>query len=472
MKKVLQFKILVVFLSVGLFLSTHQQLKACSTFMLHKGGKLIFGYNLNEGDLAIPGILFVNKRGVFKMGRSLNEMMFKEVKKPSKLSWISQYGSVTFNVFGRDLPNGGMNEAGFFIEEMNGDTEYPQGDSLQKLSQMSWIQYLLDNCATIDEAFELTKNIEIDGWNWHYFLGDASGDCASLTFVKGKMKINRGKNMPIKGLFNTPYDREMEIAKYFKNFGGLYEVEMDNPNVPRFVKAKQLIQNFDPAQNIVDYGFYILDKIQVNDKPEWSIVFDPIKKQIFFRTRLNPEIKELSFNDLDFSSKSELCLIQNIDVEQGGNIKELLHPYTEKEMKGFLVSFVSLIGDGFFRVGGLEPIKSIENLTNNWERAEDPRNQFFKGRWVTKPKKVGDKTMVLNLESNKNAVSGEVTTKNGSVCRIDHLFVIDKKITLTFLTKSGRLLELKGEFVGDKLEAKVYGIESYLGKYVFYREAN
>ena len=57
------------------------KVSACSTIMLHKGDELVFGHNLNEGDLGVPGIVFVNKRGVYKMGRSLNELMFKEITK-------------------------------------------------------------------------------------------------------------------------------------------------------------------------------------------------------------------------------------------------------------------------------------------------------------------------------------------------------------------------------------------------------
>ncbi len=457
-------------LIMSLTLLNTTKTNACSTFMLHKGGKLIFGHNLNEGDIGVPGIVFVNKRGVFKMGRSLNELMFKEVAKPSKLNWISRYGSVTFNNFGRDLPDGGMNETGFFIEEMNEDTEYPQGDSLHKLSQMGWMQYLLDNCSTLDEAFELTKGIEIDGWTWHYFLGDASGDCAALTFVNGKMKINRDEKMPVKALFNTAYDREMEIAKYYDNFGGLYKVEMDNPEVPRFVKTAELIKNYNPDQNVIDYGFYILDKIKVSDVAEWSIVFDPLKKQVYFRTRLNPAIKQLSFNDIDFAAKSGPCLIQNMDIERGGDMKDLLHPYTAKEMKEFLNSLVDLVGEGFFKMGGLEPNESIANLTNHWQRAENVENQFFKGRWETKPENPKHEALVVNLLTNKNAIYGEMTASNGSVYKIDHLFLNDKNITLTFLTNSGQMLELKGVFNDDQLKAKVFGTESYLGEFVFFKK--
>jgi penicillin V acylase-like amidase (Ntn superfamily) len=52
---------------------------------------------------------------------------------------------VTFNVFGRDLPDGGINEDGLYIWEMNEEADYQTNDSLAKLNQMHWMQYILDN---------------------------------------------------------------------------------------------------------------------------------------------------------------------------------------------------------------------------------------------------------------------------------------------------------------------------------------
>ena len=36
--------------------------------------------------------------------------------KGTPASWVSKYGSVTFNQYGRELPTGGMNEAGLVVE--------------------------------------------------------------------------------------------------------------------------------------------------------------------------------------------------------------------------------------------------------------------------------------------------------------------------------------------------------------------
>jgi len=62
------------------------------------------------------------------------------VGQPAK--WVSAYGSVTFNQFGRELPLGRMNEAGLVIEIMwLTQTEYPHSDRRPALRELQWAQY-------------------------------------------------------------------------------------------------------------------------------------------------------------------------------------------------------------------------------------------------------------------------------------------------------------------------------------------
>ena len=50
----------------------------------------------------------MNRRGLKKTAFSTN----------SGLQWVSRFGSLTFNQFGFEFPNGGINEAGLVIEHM------------------------------------------------------------------------------------------------------------------------------------------------------------------------------------------------------------------------------------------------------------------------------------------------------------------------------------------------------------------
>ena len=193
-------------------------MQACSTFKLQKGNALLYGHNLNQPGMDVPGMVFINKRGVFKVGRSWSEMITPERSKPSTSSWISRYGSVTFSTFGRDMPDGGVNEAGLYIWEMNDDTEYPKNDSLPKLVQMNWMQYVLDNFATLDEAVASASEFEIDGWGWHFFVGDAQGRCAAVEFIKGKLvvQIDKANRTSVASFRGPGIDAGLEILAAVK----------------------------------------------------------------------------------------------------------------------------------------------------------------------------------------------------------------------------------------------------------------
>jgi len=449
-----------------LFHITDPALFACSTFKLQKGDALIYGHNLNEGDMGVPGLVFINKRGIFKTGRSWSELTTPNHLNPSDHCWISRYGSVTFNNFGKDFPDGGMNEAGLFIWEMNEDADYPQNDNLPKLNQMNWMQYILDNFSTMDEAILCASEIEIDGWGWHFFVGDAQGNTAAIAFVDGKVIVDSDDQMPVPALFNTPYKRELELLKYYKGFGGNYEPDVTNPKVPRFVRTAVLIDEFQTDQNPVDYGFYMLKTLRVYDDPEWSVLFDVREKMVYFRTRLNPEIKQLSLDDIDFTNR-ESALVLDIDQAEGGNVLSSFQNFTTQIMRDFTVNkMFPLFPQEFFTRGGITIEEYLERISTHSDLAMQPDRQFFVGIWenVTDTAKQ-ETTISVNMEAKNDAVLAFVS--NGKeTYPTDHLHLIGNKLQFTFITKGGSLLEITGVFQNDRLKINLNGIEDFYGSYI------
>lgn len=459
--------LIINFLLILVF-SNPIELVACSTFKLEKNGNLIYGHNLNEGDIGVSGLVFINKRSVFKMGRTLTELTTSEKTNPSSHSWISRYGSVTFNIFGNDLPDGGMNEEGLYIWEMNEEADYPKNENLPKLNQMNWMQYILDNYSSVDQAINCASEIEIDGWGWHYFVGDAKGNTAVIAFIDGKVSIVKNKDMSVPGLFNSPYNRELELIKYYEGFGGSYKIDLDDPNIPRFVKTAQLIHNYNPEENIVDYGFYMLDKIKVDDIAEWSIVYDAKAQMIYFKTRINPSIKSIALNKIDFSNSTPTQIL-NMDIEKKSNVNSLFEPYTNEIMSEFIESLlIPILPESFFTVGGITLDEYISRFSNHSEAAKQDSNQFFKGKWETKID--GAKTQFsIGLTTIGNAVKGLVSNEK-DVYEIDHLNMIGRDIKFTFKTHGGILVEIKANINDNLMSAKMLGIEQNMGDYTFYKK--
>src|SRR6266480_31929 len=138
-----------VFALLCLFLN---QTFACTTFCLVGKGEVLFGrnYDWTIGD----AFVLVNKRGVAKTATIIDS--------DNGAKWISKYGSVTFNQYGRENPTGGMNEAGLVVEQMWLDeTEYPRDAALPTIDTQEWIQYLLDTSATAAEAVRNATHVRI-----------------------------------------------------------------------------------------------------------------------------------------------------------------------------------------------------------------------------------------------------------------------------------------------------------------------
>ena len=448
--------------------SVSKNVLACSTFMLAKGPHLVFGHNLNENGIDVPGMVFVNKRGVFKTGRTWSEIINKDRSNPSAFTWISRYGSVTFNAFGRDFPDGGVNESGLYIWEMNEDADFPKNMNLPKLNQMHWMQYNLDIHSSIDQVIESAYGIEIDGWTWHFFVADSRGKSATIAFVDGDVVVHRDERMPVPALFNEPYDRELELLRYFEGFGGSYPVELDNMNTPRFAKAAVMLRDFNPDEDPVEYGFLILKNLTVAETPKWSVLIDLPSQTVYFKTRLNAEIKRFSMNELDFSNLTPAQIL-NMDISSGGDVRTQFHSYDDAEFFSFLMDLP--LPDEFFTVGGLTRSEFCDRATHHWHAAERPEIQLFAGSWVeveTKPgEPAADQRWIVTLATEGSSVSGEISRPSSGIVDVpmDHLKMVGDRLVFTFRKSkpSGEIFEVRAEVHGDRMFARLFGMEDDYG---------
>ena len=320
------FSLLLLLALCVAFIASHEVL-ACSSFLIEKDGVFIAGRNLDSNKFT-SGAIVINKRGIRKESRSWNELAYgQEVANP-RLTWVSKYGSIAFNTFGRDFVDGGMNEAGLFIQEMSlVENKYPEDTSKPRFFMMLWMQYVLDSFDSVDQVVKSANEVVIDGWNWHFFAADATGNTAAIEFVDGKPVLTYGKAMPVKVLANETYATEMDRLLKYEGFGGdkLVWLKGDerqrDPDEPveddRFVNAATLI-NRGPDSPLapLDYGMTILEEMAW-EGTQWSYVCDLTNKTIQFRTKDSPQLKTLSFADFDFDAASPTLML---DVHATGDV--------------------------------------------------------------------------------------------------------------------------------------------------------
>jgi len=244
----------------------------------------------------------VNKRGVSKIA------LISKSGGQAPAKWTSRYGSITFNQVGRELPFGGMNEAGLAVEQLIFKKgEYPSPDSRPAIIKHQWIQYQLDNFSTVEEVINSDAQLRIvkpGGGNvLHYMACDQRGDCAIIEFICGKLVYHTKETMPFNVITNTyTYAESIEYVKKYDGFDGKLPIPTGTDGLHRFVRAANMIKNYDPntSTSAVDYAFDILFNVK-QYTTLWNIVYDIKHFRIYFRTSVNYHIRYLDLKSFDFS---------------------------------------------------------------------------------------------------------------------------------------------------------------------------
>lgn len=300
---------------------------ACTTFCFRSPGGVVFGKNY---DWSIGyGLVVVNKRGVAKTAA------LEATDRPA--SWTAKYGSVTFNQFGRDTPNGGMNEAGLIVELMwLEDTKYPAADARPSVGTLGWIQYQLDRHATVQEVLDHADEIRISSSvPIHYLIADKSGAAATVEFLKGKLVCHEGSSLPVAALTNDTYDRSLDYLKRHQGFGGAAPPRSGPGSLDRFVRAAEAFRNFKADDSAVDYAFQTLANVAQGDYTKWSIVYDAGKQRIHFRTFDSPRVRFLDLKAFDFSCATPVKVL-DINAALAGDVAGKFVEYTREANRALI----------------------------------------------------------------------------------------------------------------------------------------
>jgi choloylglycine hydrolase len=264
-------------------------------------------YGRNYDWVTDAGMICTNLKGLSKTSM--------QTENGETISWISQFGSITFNQYGKEFPTGGMNEKGLVVELMWLDeTKYPTADNRPAVGVLQWIQYQLDNCSTIEEIIATDKKLRISATGTtplHYLVADANGKAAAIEFLNGKMIVHKGSDLSFPVLTNNTYDESVKSVKNSSSNG--------NNSLERFGEACKMIQQLNAGKTynpLNDYAFDILGKVSQGDFTKWSIVYDITNKTIQFRTNRFKQIKTLSFSGFDLNCTSTAKVW---DMNQGGN---------------------------------------------------------------------------------------------------------------------------------------------------------
>jgi penicillin V acylase-like amidase (Ntn superfamily) len=240
--------------------------------------------------------------------------------------WTSKYGSLVLTAYDMGTHEGvnekGLSAHALYLAEEN---SFPERDPKQQgIGIMQWVQYYLDNYATVAEAVEAQKSwafqieplILPNGFPTlvHVSLSDKTGDSAVIEFIGGKARIYHDRRFTV--MTNEPtYDKQIENLKQYRTFGGDKPLPGERSPTDRFVRAaywaSQLQKPANPAEGAA-FMFSVIRNVSVPfgagdpNRPNiastiFRTVIDHTGRRYYFESTYAPNVVWIDYSKLDFS---------------------------------------------------------------------------------------------------------------------------------------------------------------------------
>jgi penicillin V acylase-like amidase (Ntn superfamily) len=282
---------------ISLFLSvpmTH----ACSRVLKSDDQLAVMvGRNMDWYDKSMASDMLILPRGIKHRG----------FVQDNPLKWTSKYGSIVAQSYHKYVSDG-MNEKGLAVHGLSLDSDYGVRDASRPgISVIQWVQFYIDQFATVKEVVEFTRdeqNIQLVTFFFepsnkyvgiHIAIEDASGDSAIIEYLNGKSIIHHGRQYNT--LTNNPsFDKQLQNLHQYMDFGGQKSLPGTALPKDRFVRASYYLKHLpNPANNRekITYLFRVLENVSepyaINNVTPgvvptlWSVISDLTNKKYYYR---------------------------------------------------------------------------------------------------------------------------------------------------------------------------------------------
>ena len=241
--------------------------------------------------------------------------------------WTSKYGSLALSAYDMGTHEG-VNEKGLSAHALYLAVEAAFGErdtKLEAIGIMQWVQYFLDNYATVAEAVEAQKSFSFqieplilpNGFPTlvHVSISDKSGDSAVIEYIGGKAQIYHDKRFTV--MTNEPtYDKQIENLKQYRTFGGDKPLPGERTPTDRFVRAAYYANGLPQPANQGEgaaFMFSVIRNVSVPfgspdpEKPNvastiFRTVQDLTGSRYYFESTYAPNVVWIDMSKLDFST--------------------------------------------------------------------------------------------------------------------------------------------------------------------------
>jgi choloylglycine hydrolase len=319
--------------------------EACTRYLWSDNGYAVMVARTMDWPESTEPVLTVLPRGMARDGGMVDGAT---VVAENPARWTSRYGSVVTTLYGIGTADG-MNEAGLgaHMLYLNATDFGPRDPAKPGLHAGLWAQYVLDTSATVAEALEALKAVQIvmveargHRANVHLAIEDATGDSAIIEFIDGKPRVHHGREhrimtndptydeqiallakqdfskpsstMPLPGNV-SPVDRFQRVAYY----GAL----LPKPQNEREAVASALAI----ARNVsVPFGAPYKDFGIYNTEYRTAMNLDA--RRYYFELSNSPNLVWIDLADIDFAAGRPVLLLDPDDLSLWGQVNDRMQP--------------------------------------------------------------------------------------------------------------------------------------------------
>lgn len=317
----------------------------CSRYLWNDNGLGVFVSRTMDWPESTEPVLTALPRGMARNGGLAGG---EPVVQSNPARWTSKYGSLVTTVYGIGTADG-LNEQGLagHMLYLQATDFGPRDASRPAVQAGLWLQYLLDNAASVTQALEIMDDVQIvpvqahgHDATVHLAIEDASGDSAIIEFVNGEPVVHHGREYRI--MTNDPtYEEQLALlgARDFSN------PSCDTP-LPGNVKATDRFQRAayygamlpEPeserqavasvlaiARNVSvpfgapygEFGIY---------NTEYRTAINLTERRYFFELTTSPSVIWVDLAELDLREGAPVMVLDPNDIELSGNVTRRMGP--------------------------------------------------------------------------------------------------------------------------------------------------
>ena len=256
--------------------------------------------------------------------------------------WTAKYASLVVPVYGIGTADG-LNEKGLagHMLYLTAADFGPRDASKPAMHAGLWLQYALDNAATVTEALELLDRVQIRNAaargreaTVHLALEDATGDSCIIEPIDGKMVVHHGREYRV--MTNDPsYDQQLALLEKmdFSKPSSTMPLPGNVNPVDRFQRASYYLAMLPEPKNEREAVASLLSTTRNVSVPfgapykdfgiyntEYRTVIDLTARRYFFELTTSPNVIWVDMPKLNLEAGAPVMELNPDNVDLSGNV--------------------------------------------------------------------------------------------------------------------------------------------------------